>query len=163
MEKNLSRLLLRGQPLEAEAEGLLDINRETETYGLSLSREEALGLAHVHRKALDAIGRVEIGSDTVEKIALAFSSSRFLDRDNYAAVLAEATQAFYELKNESEDTIPDDELVSMLADGFERFDGDLAAYLGSVELDRLLRARRTGKAEEEEPEEKDEEEDDPDE
>ena len=163
MEKNLSRLLLCGQPLEAEAEGLLDINRETETYGLSLSREEALGLAHVHREALDECGRVEIGSDTVEKLALAFGGSRFLDRDNYAAVLAEATQAAYALKTESDDTTSDDELVTILADGFERFGGDLAAYVGSAELDCLLRARRTGKTEAEEPEDKDEEEEEPDE
>ncbi len=155
MEEKLSRLLRRGKPLKTEAEDLLKINRETAGCGLTLSRDEALRLAQVHRNALDECGRVEVGPGTVEKLALAFRNSQYLDSGNFASVLAEATEAFYALKNESEDTIPDDELVSLLANGFERFGGTLSAYLGSEELDRLLRARRCGAPETEEKEEED--------
>lgn len=166
MEEKLSRLLRRGQSLESEAEGLLKMSRQTDCDGLiALNREEALELAQTHRDALDACGRIEIGTDTVKKLALEFRHSAYLDPQNYAHVLAEATEAFYALKNESEDTISDDELAAMLADGYERFGGNLSAYLGSTELDSLLRARRCGMdvpLEEENMEEKDEE-DDPDE
>lgn len=161
MEEQLSRLLRRGQSLESEAEGLLKMNQQTDCDGLiALNKEEALELAQTHRDALDACGRIEIGNDTVKKIALEFRHSAYLDRINYAQVLAEATEAFYELKNESEDTLSDDELAAMLADGFERFGGNLSAYLGSPELDRLLRARRCGMddpAEEEQEDAEDEE------
>lgn len=141
------------------------MNQQTDCDGLlALNREEALELAKTHRNALDACGRIEIGTDTVKKIALEFRHSAYLDPQNYAHVLAEATEAFYELKNESEDTISDDELAAMLADGFERFGGNLSAYLGSVELDRLLRARRCGMdAPPEEEKEQDDEEEDADE
>lgn len=135
MEENLSRLLLRGQPIEAEAEGLLEFSRKTNCEGLcELSRQEALDLAKTHRDALDACGRIEIGTGTVEKIALEFRHSAYLDGKNYADVLAEATEAFYALKNESDDTISDDELAAMLADGFERFGGE------SFRLSRQSRA-----------------------
>lgn len=162
MEEKLSRLLRRGQSLETEAEGLLKINRETADDGLVLSRDEAMGLARTHRDALDNCGRIEIGSGTVEKIALAFRNSRYLNQENYAAVLAEATEAFYALKNESEDMISDDELATLLAQGFEQKGGKLSSYLDSAELDRLLRARRYG-ADETEKEEPGDEEDDADE
>ncbi len=92
-----------------------------------------------------------------------FSHSAYLDRKNYADVLAEATEDFYALKNESKDTIPDDELAAMLADGFEHFGGKLSAYLGSTELDSLLRARRCGMHTPPEEEKEEDEEDDPDE
>ena len=164
MEETLSNLLRGGLSVETEADSLLEINPETAAYGLTLSWEEARGLARTHRAALENCGRVEIGSGTVEKIALAFSRSRYLNRKNYADVVGEAAEAFYELKNESDDMVSDDELIALLADGFERYGGELEPFLNSRELDRLLRTRRFGEdyTEKEKPDD-DEKEEGPDE
>lgn len=162
MKESLSVLLRGGLSVETEADGLMELNRETDANGLELNREEALELARTHRRALADCGRVEIGSGTVEKIALALSRSRYLTQENYACAVEEAVEAFYGLKNESEDTISDDELVALLTDGFERYEGKLAAYLNSPELDCLLRTRRYG-ADETDGKEPEKEEDDPDE
>lgn len=148
--------LRAGYPVEAEAAGLLSANAESVRDGLMLSPSQALELAQTHRRALDRCGRVEIGTDTVQKIIEAFRHSHYLWQKDYADVLNEAVEAFYELKNESEDNISDDELIRLLADAFERYKGALAPFLQSRELDHLLRALRYG--EEEEPDEPDEDE-----
>lgn len=163
MDQSFQSLLRMDMPLKKEAEGLLSMNETTAPHGLQLSQKEAEEVALTRREALDRCGRIEIGSDTVRKIAAAFCSSRFLTQANYVTVLEEATEAFYALKNESEDTVTDDELARLLADGFERCGGELEKFLGSRELDSLLRFRRYGYAEPQEEESKDEEEEDADE
>lgn len=151
MEYALMNLLTSGISLQQETESILAINEKTKPHGLVLSRQEAQELACTRRETLNRSGRIEVGTDTLRKLAEAFCSSRYLAQENYAAVLSEAAEAFYELKNESEDKISDDELAALLADGFERFGGTLAEFLRSRELDRLLRFRRYGYAEEDVP------------
>lgn len=160
MENTLMNLLTSGISLRQETESILAVNEKTEQYGLTLSREEAQQLAGTRRESLSRSGRIEVGTDTLRKLAEAFAPSRYLTQENYAAVLSEAAEAFYELKNESEDKITDDELATLLADGFERYGGNLAKFLGSSELDALLRFRRYGYAEEDGPAENEEEDDD---
>ena len=156
MNGTLAAFIRAGYPVEAEAAGLLGTNAETVENGLILAPAQALELAQTHRRALDLCGRIEIGTDTVRKIIGAFRSSNYLWQEDYADVLNEAVEAFYELKNESEDNISDDDLIALLADAFERYKGALSPFLQSRELDHLLRALRYG--EEDEVEEPDEDE-----
>lgn len=144
LDETLAVFLRSGYPTEAEGADLLKINEETLPDGLALSHAEALELAQTHRKALDACGRIEIGTDTVQKIIRAFSRSHYLWQKDYADTINEAVEAFYELKNEADDHISDDDLIRLLADGFERYKGSLAPFLQSRELNRLLRALRFG-------------------
>ncbi len=51
-------------------------------------------------------------------------------------------EAFYELKNETEDRISDSDLIGILFKGFEQYKGALEPFLQSRELDRLLRELR---------------------
>lgn len=144
MESMLSGLFRAGYPVEAEGAELLSTNAEPSGGGLTLSPAQALELAKTHRRALDRCGRIEVGTDTVRKIIGAFRRSQYLWQRDYADVLNEAVEAFYELKNESEDAVSDDSLIALLADAFERGKGDLSRFLGSRELDRLLRGLRYG-------------------
>ena len=149
LDQSFQSLLRMQTPLKKEAENLMQLNRVTASRGLQLSPKDAEELALARRDALNRSGRIEIGSETVVKIAAAFAGSAYLTQADYAAVLEEATEAFYELKNESEDAIPDDELIRLLADGFERYGGELGRFLISRELDAKLRAARYGAAPEE--------------
>lgn len=144
MNDMLAVFLHTGYPAETEGAELLKINEESIPYGLALSKTEALELVQTHRQALDACGRIEIGGDTVRKIVQTFSRSHYLWQKDYANTLNEAVEAFYELKNESEDNITDDELIRLLFNGFERYRGSLAPFLQSRELNRLLRTLRFG-------------------
>ena len=97
----------------------------------------------------------------MRKIIDAFRVSNYLWQKDYADLLNEAVEAFYELKNESEDQISDDDLIALLAGAFERYRGSLAPFLQSRELDCLMRRLRYGYEEErDEPDEDELEEDD---
>lgn len=164
MENTLSAFLRSGYPAEVEQKDLLQMNDETAQYGLQLSPAEAAELTKTHRTALVKTNRIEIGHETVQKIIHALSRSQYLPQTHYADVLNEAVYAFYELKNESEDKMTDDELIENLADGFEEYEGDMDAYLQSCGLDGLLRKIRYGlQPEEDEKDAEDNEKEEPDE
>lgn len=162
LKEMLSVFLQSGYPAELEAKDLLSANVKTCGYGLTLTAAQALDLAATHRQALNDCGRIEIGTGIVRKIMDTFSRSHYLWQKDYADVLNEAVEAFYGLKNESEDNISDEDLISLLFDAFERYKGSLAAFLQSRELDRLMRALRFGEDYGAEPAEPDGE-DEPDE
>ena len=107
---------------------VMGLNAVTEQAGLSLSAAQATALEETRAEALHATGRIEFGAGISEKLILAFYASPYLTKDNYAATLFSLTELFYQLKNETEDRIPDDEL---LAEMRARFDGDCH---GSTEL-----------------------------
>lgn len=140
MESQLSSLLRSSALDDAKtAENLLALNQETSKYGLELSREDALALAETRRIALQASGRVEFGAPVLEKIILAFSRSRYLYQYDYAPALHELLEAFFLLKNETEDRFSDDDLIDFLFDCFEyRYRGSLEMFLGP-ELEQLRR------------------------
>lgn len=138
----LSMFFNFGYPVAAEKDDLVRLNSETEEFGLSLSGAQAVDLAQTHRLALSASGRIEIGTGAVEKIIRKFSRSHYLWQQDYAETLNEAVEAFYELKNETEDRISDSDLIGILFKGFEQYKGALGPFLQSRELDRLLRELR---------------------
>jgi hypothetical protein len=156
LEYGLMNLLASGVSIQQEIENILKINEKTTPYGFMLSPQDARQLAESRRESLSRSGRIEVGMDTLRKLAEAFCPSRYLTQENYAAVLSEAVEAFYELKNEAEEKISDNELANLLANGFERFGGNLEGFLRSKELNRLLRFRRYGYVEDEEETENDE-------
>ena len=161
LNEMLAGFLRAGYPVEAEGAELLNTNTGSARNGLMLDPAQALELAQTHRRALGLCGRIEIGTGTVQKIIGAFGRSHYLWQKDYADVLKEAVEAFYELKNESEDNISDDDLIALLAGAFERYKGTLSPFLQSRELDRLLRTLRYGAEEEtDEPDEDETEEDD---
>ncbi|QAT48302.1 hypothetical protein EQM14_00100 [Caproiciproducens sp. NJN-50] len=130
------------------AENLLTLNEETQEFGLELSREDALALAETRRIALQASGRVEFGTPVLEKIIRAFSRSRYLYQYDYAPALHELLEAFFLLKNETEDRFSDDNLVDFLFDCFEsRYRGSLEMFQGP-ELEQLRRLLLFGAEEE---------------
>lgn len=145
MDTSLSVLLQSEYPVEQEGKDLYRVNSETEERGLSLSRVQALELARTHRKALDESGRIEIGTETVRKIIRTFSHSDYISQKEYSGSLSEVMAVFYELKNEADDRISDDDLISQLFDAFERYRGSLEPYLKSRELNRMLRTLRFGR------------------
>jgi hypothetical protein len=126
------------------ADHLLALNRETQEYGLELSREDALALAETRRIALTASGRVEFGTPVLEKIIRTFSRSRYLYQYDYAPTLHELLEAFFLLKNETGDRVSDDSLIDFLFDCYEyRYRGSLEMFQGP-ELDHLCRLLLSG-------------------
>ena len=161
MDLNLSSFLAPSALDDAQAaETLLALNQETQEYGLELTRRDALELAETRRIALEASGRVEFGGcGALQKLILRFSRSRYLYQYDYATALHELLEAFFLLKNETNDRISDDDLIDFLFDCFEhRYRGSLEMFRGR-ELEALRRLLCFGPEAEEETEDTEDEED----
>lgn len=125
-------------------------NQATARYGLVLSESDVQALAVSRREALRDTGRVSFGDSLLPRLAQAFCGSPHIDRDNYVDTLAALQSFFYEMKNETRDAIPDDELIDCLRAAF-----DGRAH-GELELLTELTAEELLHPEEPDPEREDE-------
>lgn len=124
MEEFLSPLLLQRTQ---EAQSLRATNALTARYGLTLSEHDITTLLENRQTALSQTGRVEFSQGILEKLVFAFCDSPYVFQDTYVETLLSLQDAFYYFKNESLDTLTDDELIAFMK---EHFDGDCE---GSVE------------------------------
>lgn len=128
--------------LQSQASELLQTNKESARYGLVLTSAGALALISERNQVLKNVGRIELESSLTQKIIHHFCDSAFIQQDDYVATLIELQEVFYEMKNETEDSISDDELLIFLKDFYEKkCDGDLE-YLKGKYLDELVRTTR---------------------
>lgn len=125
-------------------EQILSRNEKTEQYGLALTPEDASALMQTRTEALNASGRVEIGSATIGKLIDAFCDSAYISQRDYAATLHELLELFYEAKNETLDRVSDDELIAFLKDCYEHRCGGSLELLAGRELEKLADNLRFG-------------------
>ena len=108
-----------------------DILRENDVsrhYGLELSEKQAAALVETRNKALRDTGRVEIGGGVIDKMIYAFCDSPYVSQSNYEETLHELLALFYSFKNETDDKISDDDLISFMKEAFD------VNCFGSLEL-----------------------------
>lgn len=132
-KKNYSLININQFPVsdsKAVKEGLIRVNGITNEYGLVLTVKEVNRLSEAVSGALRESGRIEIGEGIMPVLAEEFSSSVFVNIDNYAEVLEELVYVFFNVKTALCDKIADRELVRILKDFYEN-----KAY-GSVEIMR---------------------------
>lgn len=128
-------------------EEVLKTNDTAETFGLTLSEEEARLLCAERKEALKEEQRVEFGAGILPKLILRFCGSPFLLPENYAEMLGRLQEIFYVYKNESLDELTDDELLDFMKEKFDgECEGDLE-YLEGTALEEFARSvrARTGK------------------
>ncbi|PKM51673.1 MAG: hypothetical protein CVV02_05225 [Firmicutes bacterium HGW-Firmicutes-7] len=125
--------------LQSQVTQLLETNMESQKYGLILSPTGALELLEERNIALKNSGRLEFDSSLTLKIIHCFCNSPFIQQDDYETTLIEIQEIFYDMKNETEDSISDDDLLSLLKNFFDHeCDGDIE-YLKGKYLDILSR------------------------
>lgn len=95
---------------------------------LPLSKNDLARLICAHSDALQSTGRIEYEPRTLEGLLSAFHDSPYLISGETADTLCELTELFYRLKNETDDRIPDDDLLACMRRYFDEY------CHGSVEL-----------------------------
>jgi hypothetical protein len=95
-------------------------------------------------QALSNSGRVEFGGGIIEKLITAFCNSPFLSQGNYAETLNELVETFYYFKNDSLDSISDDELIAIMRRYFDMNCRGSIELLQSRELETLAHNIRFG-------------------
>ena len=132
------------QKQEEETRLILDCNKQTQSFGLSLSAEEAKELIQCRNKSLKAYQRVELGGGILDKLIYTFCDSSYITADTFGSTLARLQDIFYRFKNESLGKLSDDELLEFMKETFGNICfGDLE-YLESTCLERFARAIRYG-------------------
>lgn len=98
---------------------LLAINETTKQYGLILTEQDAKNIIEVRNSVLCSYGRVDLGIDVTKEIIKNLSVSSFINNENYIYSINELQELFYYMKNETEEKIPDDELITLIKDFYE--------------------------------------------
>lgn len=136
------------QPLEPGsallAQQLAECNRAGEKFGLLLNAEQLQELEQRHQAALRNCGRVEFGPGILPRLVRAFADSPYIQSAEYAATLAELQDLFYYFKNDSLDSLADDELLEAMAMLFNDAAQGSLEYLACTSLEELCRLLRSG-------------------
>ncbi len=115
------------------ADQILACNEKIEKYGLVLTEQQALALMQTRTNALKENKRIELNGGVVDKLILAFCDSPYIDQDNYEDTLHELISLFYDLKNNTWDTVSDDEVIGFMKDAFNnRCHGSLELLSGEA-------------------------------
>lgn len=115
-----------------------------ERTGMTLSPAQAAMVARRQRAALRETGRVEFSGGTLRALAEAFCGSPFIQRADWPDTLAELTELFYALKNETRDRLGDEALIRAMAVRFNGSAGGSADALASTPPEWFLRCDAAG-------------------
>ena len=110
------------------ANKILACNEEIGKYGLVLTEQQALALVQTRTNALKENKRIELNGVIVDKLILAFCHSPYIGKDTYEDTLHELINLFYDLKNNTWDTISDDDIIEFMKNAFNN------RCFGSLEL-----------------------------
>ena len=112
---------------------ILACNEELRKHGLVLTEQQALELTQTRTNALKESKRIELNGGIVDKLILAFCDSPYIEKDTYTDVLQELICLFYDLKNNTWDTVPDDDIIQFLKSAFNtRCHGSLELLSGEA-------------------------------
>lgn len=124
---------------EMQMEEILRLNETSAKYGLTLTAPDVKEIITARNQALRGYGRVELDLEVTRKLILNFCSSPLIAQEDYAATLVDLQEIFYYLKNETDDTVGDDELIRIIKDFFENSCGGELELLRGQELDGFVR------------------------
>lgn len=93
---------------------LVSCNKKSEQYGLSFTYAQIEELAKQRIEVLREVRRVEFGRGQLVELVSAFCSSPYLRKTTYAETMVELQRIFYQLKEESGEQIPDEELIEAM-------------------------------------------------
>lgn len=143
MEDNLFELMQQKKQ-EEEIGRLIATNKKTEGFGLALSYEEARELVVSRNDSLVSSKRVEFGDSILNKLIFQFCDSQYINQDNYLQTLTELQDIFFQFKNEAEDNLTDDELITFMKEQFEEVCTGDTDYLAGTCLEKFAEAVRAG-------------------
>lgn len=131
---DFSLVAMNSSLMERQAvDKLLACNEEIGKYGLALTEQQALTLIQMRTDALKETKRIELNGGVVDKLILAFCDSPYIEKDTYEGILHELISLFYESKNNTWDTVSDDDMIGFMKKAFNgRCHGSLELLSGEA-------------------------------
>lgn len=93
-------------------DNLLEINSTTQKHGLILTETIAKEIVAARQKALKENDRIDFSADTTTRLVKAFSQSYYIAQETFSEMIGEMIDLFYFLKNEINDVLSDDDMIS---------------------------------------------------
>ena len=115
--------------LPAAARELTDGSHVWEAWGMTISPEQAAMLVRHQAEVLRDTGRIDFGGGVLKKLAETFCGSPYIQSADWTDTLAQLTEIFYTLKNETRDHLGDDALIAAMA---ARFNGGAGGSLDAL-------------------------------
>jgi hypothetical protein len=122
--------------------GIIAASEKAEKFGLSLTEGEVEALLQARERALRDTGRVELKGGILPRLIEVFMSSPYIDEDSFAETLCTLQESFYYFKNESDDLIPDEDLLERMRFVFDECAHGSAELLGDMTLGDFLHSEK---------------------
>lgn len=118
---------------EIEIRKIKNCNKYTSKYGLTLTDNQIKNIIERRAQTLKDTERIEFRESVIDKIIKEFCDSSYIFQSNYAEILYELIEIFYEYKNETMDLVSDDEMIDFMKRSFDGVcQGDLDYLSGTV-------------------------------
>lgn len=118
---------------QIEIANIKKCNEYMSKYGLVLSDNQISNILERRKEVLKDTGRVELREGIIDEIIKEFCDSPYLNQENFASILYELIEIFYEYKNETMDLITDDKLIKFMKKSFDGVcQGDLDYFSGTI-------------------------------
>ena len=128
---DIVKINLKGTSSESN---LVLLNEITEKKDVRLTPKQAEELVLHQNRVLVDCGRIRFYDLILEKILLNFYDSVFIDKYNYFDTLCLMVESFYNIKNETENLIGDDELISFMRKVFDEKANGSVSYMEDIIL-----------------------------
>ena len=123
---------------------IIAMNKKTDSYGLTLSSEDVAAIVAARKSTFIEENRIELGKSIIPQIIDVFYDSPYITQDNYRDSIIRLQEIFFHFKNETEDELTDDELLTLMREQFdETCYGDFELLEGTV-LELFAEAVRRG-------------------
>lgn len=116
---------------------LKSCNDITVKYGLLLSDQQIYELIEGKHNALIDSDRIEFGEGILKNLITAFCDSVYINQQNYFDTIFLLQELFYYFKNESMESVSDDELIELLKFNFDCVCQGSTEYLSSLSFDDM--------------------------
>jgi len=123
---------------------LLEINSTTQKHGLVVTEIIAKEIAEAHNLALKENDRVDFSSDTVTRLVKAFSESYYITQETFSEIIGEIIDLFYFLKNEIDDVLSDDDMISEMLIVFNETCFGVIEVMQSKGVEKIIRKYNFG-------------------
>ena len=135
-------IIINSSSIDHQINEILMLNEQTKPYSLTLTKKDIFQIIEARNQTLKGYGRIELGTDTINKLIKNFYTSPYIEQDAYMATIMDLQEVFYYMKNETEDQISDDELIDILKDFFENYCKGSLELLQGREIEVFARNQR---------------------
>lgn len=135
-------IMIINSSTEQQVNEIIRLNEETVKYGLTLFKHEIMQIIDVRNDLLRGYGRIELGTEVINKLIKSFYNSSYIQQDMYMSTLMELQEVFYYMKNETEDNLSDDEIIEILREFFEDYCKGSIELLQGREIENFARNQR---------------------